>query len=143
MLALNKDGTNTVLNGEYKGFALDKVLSIFGEEAENFPILIKLIDAKDKLSVQVHPDDTYAFKNEGEQGKTEMWYVVDCKDDARLVYGFNKDITKSQFKQRIENNTLDNVLNYVPVKKGDSIYIPKNCPCLLSGDAEIIMSTKE
>lgn len=123
MLSLHKDGTNTVLNGEYAGKRLDEVLELFGEKPDTFPILIKLIDAKDKLSVQVHPDDTYAYKTEGEPGKTEMWYIIDCAPGAELVYGFNRDITKSEFKERIQNNTLNEVLNFVPVKKGDVFFI--------------------
>ena len=59
---------------------------------EKFPILIKLIDAKDRLSVQVHPDNTYALENEVEYGKTDMWYVIDCEEGAQLIYGFNKKI---------------------------------------------------
>ena len=86
MLYFYKDGMNIVLNGEYKGKTINEVLKIWGksalgEKAEKFsyfPILIKLIDAKQKLSVQVHPDDAYALAKEGEYGKTEMWYVVDC-----------------------------------------------------------------
>lgn len=123
MLSLHKDGTNIVLNGAYKGFTLDKVLNLFGEILDNFPLLIKLIDAKDKLSVQVHPDDEFALKNEGEQGKTEMWYVVDCEEGAQLVFGFNKDTERQEFKEKIQNNTLDSILNYVMVKKGDVFFI--------------------
>ncbi len=122
MLSCHKDGTNIVINGEYNGECLDSVLEKWGY-TEKFPILIKLIDAKDKLSVQVHPDNAYALEKEGEFGKTEMWYVVDCKENSRLAYGFNKNISQAEFKERIENNTLDEVINYVPVKKGDVFFI--------------------
>ena len=122
MLSCHKDGTNTVENGIYAGKPLDEVLSLWGYE-EKFPILIKLIDAKDRLSVQVHPDNTYALENEEEYGKTEMWYVVDCEEGAQLIYGFNKKISRSEFEERIKNNTLDEVMNYVPVKKGDVFFI--------------------
>ena len=91
MLSCHKDGTNTIENGAYAGKPLDEVLRLWGYE-EKFPILIKLIDAKDRLSVQVHPDNTYALENEGEYGKTEMWYVIDCEEGAQLIYGFNKKI---------------------------------------------------
>lgn len=110
MLSCHKDGTNTVENGAYAGKPLDEVLSLWGYE-EKFPILIKLIDAKDRLSVQVHPDNKYALENEGEYGKTEMWYVVDCEEGAQLIYGFNKKISRSEFEERINNNTLDEVMN--------------------------------
>lgn len=122
MLACHKDGTNIVENGAYSGKQLDEVLKLWGFE-NKFPILIKLIDAKDRLSVQVHPDNKYALENEGEYGKTEMWYVVDCEPGAQLIYGFKEKISKSEFEERIKDNTLDGVMNYVPVKKGDVFFI--------------------
>ncbi len=131
MLSCHKDGNSIVRNGEFAGMALQQVIEIWGNNALGikaadftyFPILIKLIDAKDRLSVQVHPDDTYALANEGEYGKTEMWYVVDCDDDAKLIYGFNQDISQGEFLERINNNNLSPVCNYVPVKKGDVFFI--------------------
>ncbi len=131
MLSCHKDGSSIVLNGELKGKALPEVLELWGAEALGknaskfpyFPILIKLIDAKDKLSVQVHPNDGYALRKEGEFGKTEMWYVVDCEDGAELIYGFNRKIDRQEFEQRIKDNTLSEVCNYVPVKKGDVFFI--------------------
>lgn len=123
MLASHKDGTNTVLNGPLAGKSFDEALAVFGEAEEHFPILIKLIDAKDRLSVQVHPDDEYAFSHEGEPGKTEMWYIVDCDEGAELIYGFKKEIGKDEFEKRINDNTLDEVMNYVPVKRGDVFFI--------------------
>ena len=122
MLASHKDGTNTVINGEFAGMKFDEVLKIWGYE-ETFPILIKLIDAKQKLSIQVHPDNEYAMKTEGEYGKTEMWYVVDCVEGATLAYGFNREVDRTEFEKRIRNNTLDEIINYVPVKTGDIFYI--------------------
>lgn len=122
MLSCHKDGTNTIAFGEYKGETLENVLKKWGY-AEKFPILIKFIDAKEALSVQVHPDNDYALKNEGEFGKTEMWYVIDCAHSAKLAYGFNREIDKNEFRKRIVNNTLDEVINYVPVKKGDVFFI--------------------
>jgi mannose-6-phosphate isomerase len=123
MLASHKDGTNTVLNGELAGKTFDEALKIFGGKERHFPILIKLIDAKDRLSVQVHPEDSYALKVEGEPGKTEMWYIVDCDEGAQLIYGFKNEISKEEFEKRITENTLDEVMNYVPVKKGDIFFI--------------------
>ena len=73
--------------------------------------------------MQVHPDNKYALENEGEFGKTEMWYVVDCEEGAQLIYGFKGKISKEEFEERIKNNTLDEVMNYVPVKKGDVFFI--------------------
>ncbi len=93
------------------------------ERFEYFPILIKLIDAKDNLSVQVHPSNDYAMRVEGEYGKTEMWYIVDCDEGAELLYGFRHDITKEEFARRIADNTLLEVTNNVPVHKGDVFFI--------------------
>lgn len=131
MLSVHKDGMNTVLNGEYAGKTISEVLEIWGADAlgknaesfSYFPILIKLIDAKQKLSVQVHPDDSYAMSVEGEYGKTEMWYVVDCEEGAELVYGFKNNISKEGFEKRIKDNTLTDVCNSVPVHKGDVFFI--------------------
>lgn len=131
VLSCHKDGTNTVIINGDMCVKLTEVLeqwgpSALGKNAEKFsyfPILIKLIDAKQKLSVQVHPDDTYALTNEGEYGKTEMWYVVGCEPGAKLAYGFNRDIDKLEFERRIKDNTLDEVINYVPVSKGDVFFI--------------------
>ncbi|MBQ4309998.1 MAG: class I mannose-6-phosphate isomerase, partial [Oscillospiraceae bacterium] len=75
------------------------------------------------LSVQVHPDNDYAMRVEGEYGKTEMWYIVDADEGAELLYGFKHEITKEEFRERIENNTLLEVTESVPVKKGDVFFI--------------------
>lgn len=131
LLSCHKDGANSILSGEYQGKTLPEVLDIWGvsalgknaEKFPYFPLLIKLIDAKQKLSVQVHPDDEYALKKEVEFGKTEMWYVVDCEEGASLIYGFSEDISSKEFEERIKNNTLTNVCNFVPVHKGDVFFI--------------------
>ena len=130
-LSCHKDGNSVVADGEFTGLTLAQYIekegkSVLGtncEKFENFPILIKLIDAKDNLSVQVHPNNEYAQRVEGEYGKTEMWYVVDCDEGASLLYGFKHNITKEEFRERIENNTLLEVTNSVPVKKGDVFFI--------------------
>ena len=131
VLSCHQDGQNTVLNGEYKGRTLSEVLSLWGAGALGskaaafpyFPLLIKLIDAKDKLSVQVHPNDDYALAHEGEFGKTEMWYVVDCDEGARLIYGFDRAVSKEEFERRIRENTLSEICHFVPVHKGDVFFI--------------------
>ena len=89
----------------------------------DFPILAKFIDAKDNLSIQVHPNNRYALKNEGQYGKTEMWYVMDAGKDAYLYYGFKTEISKEKFEKRIQEDTLLEVLNAVPVQKGDVLFI--------------------
>lgn len=130
-LSAHKDGESVISGGEFDSLTFSQYIEkngreCIGENAEKFeffPILIKLIDAADNLSVQVHPSDEYALKNEGEYGKTEMWYVVDCEKDAFLYYGFSKEVTKEEFKRRIENNTLLEILNKVEIKKGDVFFI--------------------
>lgn len=132
MLSCHKDGKNIIENGEYKGKTLDEVIEEKGKEKvvgtrsldfPYFPVLIKLIDAKDNLSIQVHPDNDYAQRVEGEFGKTEIWYVLDATDDAQLIYGFKNKISSEEFVDAIKNNTLTDVLNSVKVKKGDLLFI--------------------
>lgn len=132
MLSCHKDGKNQIYGGEYDGQTLEALIEQFGKEKivgtrsldfPYFPVLIKLIDAKDNLSIQVHPDNDYAQRVEGEFGKTEIWYVLDAADDAQLVYGFKNEITSDEFKCAIKNNTLMDVLNTVNVKKGDLFFI--------------------
>lgn len=130
-LACHKDGKSKIANGEAAGLFLEDWLagqdkSVLGTNAASFPyfpLLIKLIDAKGDLSVQVHPDNDYAMRVEGEYGKTEMWYIVDCEPGASLLYGFKEKISKEEFERRIADNTLLEVCNRVPVKKGDVFFI--------------------
>lgn len=132
MLSCHKDGKNIIEGGEYNGIPLDELIAQFGKEAivgtrsldfPYFPVLIKLIDAKDNLSIQVHPDNEYAQRVEGEFGKTEIWYVLDAADDAELIYGFKNKISSDEFVKAIKENTLIDVLNRVKVKKGDLFFI--------------------
>lgn len=104
---------------EYLG---SHVLQLTGGTPE-LPVLIKLIDAKSDLSVQVHPDDDYAEKFEGQWGKTEMWYLVGAKPESRLVYGFNQDVNQQRVRDSIANKNIETLLNYVPVHKDDIFYI--------------------
>ncbi len=91
---------------------------------DGFPQLIKLIDARDDLSIQVHPSDDYAKKHENSFGKTEMWYIVDADEGAGIYLGFNRDVTAKEFETAIENNTLTDLLNFYEVKKGECYFIP-------------------
>lgn len=130
-LSCHPDGASVIVNGPYKGKTLREYIESCGMEVlgkncrrfQEFPILIKFIDAKDNLSVQVHPNNSFALKNEGQYGKTEMWYVVDCEEGASLYYGFSKEIDREEFQKRITENTLLEVLNQVPVQKGDVLFI--------------------
>ncbi len=128
-IACHKNGVGTVINGELKGKKFDEIISIYKEEIigtkinlDSFPLLIKLITANDKLSVQVHPNDEYAERVEKDSGKTESWYVIDAKEDAHLILG-TKNCDKAAFKKAIEEGNLDKYLNKVPVKKGDFFYV--------------------
>lgn len=130
-LSCHPDGPSTIINGEFAGMTLQQYIDTQGKQVlgnnckrfEEFPILIKFIDAKDNLSIQVHPNNNYALKNEGQYGKTEMWYVMDAKEGAYLYYGFKKEISKEELERRIKEDTLLEVLNQVPVKKGDVLFI--------------------
>jgi mannose-6-phosphate isomerase len=99
----------------------DKIYEKFGNE---FPILIKFIDANDWLSIQVHPDDDLAWKRHNSLGKTEMWYIFDAEENAELISGFSEEINKDQYQQRLENKTLKKVMNFEKVKNGDVYYMP-------------------
>jgi len=130
-LACHKDGQSIILNGKARGMTLEsyiaqqgeRILGTHGSRFSYFPLLIKLIDAKDNLSVQVHPENEYALRVEGEYGKTEMWYIVDCEPGASLLYGFKKEISKDEFERRIADHTLLDVCNRVKVHKGDVFFI--------------------
>ena len=133
-VSTNENGESTIINGAYKGKKLTELFNnmdlreeIFGTKCINldkFPLLIKFIDANSSLSVQVHPDNEYAMKNENSQGKTEMWYILDCESDAQIICGVKSGITKENLKECINSNKIAECLNYVDVKKGDCIYIP-------------------
>lgn len=125
------DGPSYIATGEYKGKTLSEVLKMHPEYLGThpntdgeLPILVKFIDAKKDLSVQVHPDDEYALKHEdGQLGKTEMWYVLDATKNATLIHGFNSDVNEEQVRNSIKDGTIDKYLNKVSVNKDDLFYI--------------------
>lgn len=128
------DNASIITNGFLKGNALDEILSVYmgdlvGEKVfdlygETFPLLIKFIDANDDLSVQVHPNDEMSEKPYGENGKTEMWYVINADKDAKINIGFNTPMTQEKLEKHITNNTLEDILHYVNTQAGDVFYIP-------------------
>ncbi len=131
-LSCHPAGPAVIMNSVNKGLTLKEYLEQdwavrVGEGAarfSTFPVLIKLIDACQDLSVQVHPDDRYAREHEGgENGKTECWYIVDCEEGAALAYGFNRELTKEEFRASIQNGTLLDVVQLMPVNKGDVFFI--------------------
>ncbi len=126
--------SSVVSNGFLSGNDLNELIEVYmddlvGEKIFNnygneFPLLVKFIDAFNDLSVQVHPDDDLAFRRHGSRGKTEMWYILEAEKGAKLVSGFNKDLTREEFKTRLENKTLLDVLNREKVERGDFFFIP-------------------
>jgi mannose-6-phosphate isomerase len=107
------------------GHSLVGTRSRWATRRHRFPLLIKLLDANRPLSVQVHPDDAYAQVHEhGELGKTELWYVLHAKPGARLIYGLSRPTTREGFRAALEGGTLSDMLHYLPVQSGDSIYVP-------------------
>lgn len=143
-ISTNKNGESCIANGKWKGKKLDELFEnqkykeiIFGKKClkmEKFPLLIKFIDANNNLSVQVHPNDEYASRFENDSGKSEMWYVLDCKKDAQLICGLEGNINKENIKQIIENKKICKYLRYIDIEKGDSIFIPSGTVhAILSG----------
>ncbi len=130
-LSCHADGDSFVSGGEFDGatlceFIINNGKEVLGRNCENFedfPILVKFIDAKDNLSIQVHPNDEYALKIGEKHGKNEVWYVLDSKPNTFLYCGFNKTISKEEYAKRIASDTLLEVLNKVEVKKGDVFFI--------------------
>ncbi len=131
VLSCHPDGPSLVDSGEYRGITLNEYIrikgnGILGKNAgrfPDFPVLIKLIDAKKDLSIQVHPDDEYALRIEGQNGKTEVWFVLDAAEGAFIYYGFKSEISKEELEERIRDNTLTEVLSKVYVKKGDLFFL--------------------
>ncbi|MGN0169691.1 MAG: mannose-6-phosphate isomerase, class I [Lachnospiraceae bacterium] len=128
--SVHSDGSSIVANGEFKGQTLSTVLKhhpeYMGTKVKNgeLPILVKFMDAKKDLSVQVHPDDEYAKEHEGDNGKTEMWYVLDADEGASLIYGFKHKVTEEILRHALETGTLDKHLQKVKVHKGDTFFVP-------------------
>ena len=129
--SVHPDGPSVVANGAHEGRTLGDVLKEHPEymggkipQGGEFPILVKFIDAKQDLSVQVHPDDDYARKYEHQNGKTEMWYVLDATEDASLIYGFEHPVNEGILRKAVETETLGKHLHKVKVHKGDLFYVP-------------------
>jgi len=129
-----KDNFSVVANGVLEGKSLDELISTYGKQllgdkvvdqfGTTFPLLIKFIDAKDNLSIQVHPDDELAKKRHDSFGKTEMWYVVKAEEGATLYSGFSQQINAEEYVKRVEDNTIMDVLQCYEVKEGDVFFLP-------------------
>lgn len=129
VISANAHGASTILGGTYEGQSLASLWQnhreLFGGmEGTEFPLLVKIIDANDHLSIQVHPDDEYAFIHEnGSQGKTECWYILDCNEDTDIIIGHHAK-SREELKQMIQENRWDELLRKFPIHKGDFFYIP-------------------
>jgi len=132
-LSTVKGDVSIVANGSLANTSLQELIETQGEAllgksvierfGTEFPILIKFIDAKQDLSIQLHPNDALAKERHDSFGKTEMWYIMDAEPDAELIVGFNKDVTKEEYAKSLENDELLELLNYEKVKEGDTFFI--------------------
>lgn len=143
-ISTNADGISKIKNQDITLKELfdnkDTRVEIFGtktKDMEKFPLLIKFIDANSNLSVQVHPDDKYAKENENDTGKTEMWYIIDCLPNSQIICGMKEKVQQEDVEDIIRNNKIKENLNYVDIKKGDSIYIPSGTIHAILGGALI------
>ena len=119
------DEQSEIANGDFEGDEINDLgESVFDKYGEQFPLLLKIIDANDWLSVQVHPDDELAEKRGIGNGKTEMWYVMQADKNAELVMGFNREMTRMDYANVLKNGTLQQVLNHEQVKANDVFFIP-------------------
>lgn len=130
-ISCHPDGPSTIENGPLAGQSLAAVLQKYPQmmgnayqENEEFPLLIKLIDAKQALSLQVHPEDAYARQHEGQQGKNEMWYVMEAQPGSSLLLGLEKAVPANEMEERIANDTLSEILCAIPVQAGDCFCVP-------------------
>jgi len=137
-LSFNEDAPSIIASGEFAGEPLYKIAGRehWGDNLKNFkqfPVLNKLIDAALPLSVQVHPSDDYALEHEGQYGKTEMWHILDAEENSFLYLGLVRDMTAEEFSRAIENDTICDYLNKVPVKAGETYFIPSGTVHAING----------
>ena len=140
-------GSSVVQNGFLAGNTLDELMEIYlgdlvGENVFNFykgdfPLLVKILDIKDKISVQVHPEDSIAMERENSYGKAEMWYVMDAKPGAKLYVGFNREVTPTELYNKCKDGTVTELLNCFTPKKGDCVYIQPGCIHAAEGEVVI------
>lgn len=143
-VACHPNGVSVISNGIYKGMALDELIEEKGEyllgteiPKDNFPLLVKILNTSEKLSVQVHPDDDYALLHEGQMGKTEIWYILDASEDGHIILG-TKDCTREDFIRSIEKKNPEKCMNKIKVGKGDVFYIQSGLIHSMSGGLTIV-----
>lgn len=145
-ISAHPNGVSTVSNGIYKGKGLDTLYrehkELFGNpKSDVFPLLTKILDANQWLSVQVHPDNVYALEHEGELGKTECWYVIAADEDSEIIYG-HKAQSKEALRQLIESGKWSDLLTKIPVKAGDFFYVPSGTMHAI-GKGILILETQQ
>ena len=125
VLTARRNEDSRILNGEFEGMRITEFLGRFMPKCLPFPLLIKFIDSNDRLSVQVHPDDDLALAlGDNAAGKTEMWHIISAEEGTSIVYGIKDGIDKKALRTAVEDGCVEDVLNYVPVKAGDTFFIP-------------------
>lgn len=145
-ISAHPNGVSIIKSGRYQGIGLDvlykKYPELFGfPKSQVFPLLTKILDANDWLSVQVHPDDTYAMVHEGELGKTECWYVIAADEGSEIIYGHEAQ-SKEELKEMIEDGHWEELLTHVPVKAGDFFYVPSGTMHAI-GKGILILETQQ
>ena len=145
-ISAHPHGVSTIKNGRFAGMGLDQLYAehreLFGNSSEPvFPLLTKILDANDWLSVQVHPDNHYAMEHEGVLGKTECWYVIAADEGAEIIYGHNAK-SREELRQQIEKKEWDKLLTKVPVKAGDFFYVPSGTMHAI-GSGILILETQQ
>lgn len=133
-ISCSEDDNSIVADGSLKGLTIEELIKkyksdlvgkkVYEQFGDKFPLLIKYLDANDDLSIQVHPNDEMAKKNHNSFGKTEMWYVLQADENAKINVGFNKTVTKQEYLECLNSNTLDTILNFENVKEGDVYFLP-------------------
>ncbi|MGT2665777.1 mannose-6-phosphate isomerase, class I [Streptococcus rifensis] len=145
-ISAHPNGPSVIANGPYKGQALDQLYheqpALFGHpDSTVFPLLTKILDANDWLSVQVHPDDAYALKHEGELGKTECWYILHAEQGAEIIYGHEAK-SQTELKSLITTGQWDKLLTHVPVQTGDFFFVPSGTLHAI-GPGIVILETQQ
>ena len=147
IISAHSNGISTIKSPtEYAGLGLDELYKTHpelfdGQQLASFPLLIKLLDASDDLSIQVHPDDEYALEHEGEYGKNECWYVVQAEPGAKIVYGHTA-MTPEEFAEKIDNEAWSDLFTEVPVKAGDFFDVPSGTIHAIGGGI-VILETQQ
>jgi len=142
-------GPTAVESGHWAGTPLPEVMATLGERLVGhnaagmlargkFPLLVKILDAQDNLSVQVHPGDTYALAHSNDLGKVECWYVLHAEPGAELIYGLNTHVTREEFRHAIDNNTLVDMLYSVPIAEGDVVFLRAGTVHALKAGAMVV-----